>query len=165
MPNRFSAELPSPVISILLAACLTTGTFAQSSTQDYFAPLDELNDPFSSAAIGGQSFPRCCLQALKDWEQGNHQDITVYSNKDPTLPFTNPKALADSQQQFPCGAKYDDDVAGAATVFITYDYCSSRCGGWQRSKNKPLTQWIQPFVGFILPAAVFCLNVRTPIQD
>ena len=153
MPNSFSGSTSA----VLLIGCIISGTLGQDDTQDYFAPLKDI--PPVSNSVGGQSFSRCCLQALQDWKDGDRHDVTVYDRKDPNSFFDSPEKLAASKQQFPCGAEYEDDNNGAATVFITYDYCSSKCGGWQRSHNHPLTQWIQPFVGFILPAAVFCLNV------
>lgn len=57
--------------------------------------------------------------------------------------------------QFPCGAHYvPGDYQGAPSVQVTHAYCESTCGGgWERSSSN---QWVPAFVGFIIPAIVFC---------
>jgi hypothetical protein len=130
---------------------------AASASSSFFAPLAALATP-APQRVGGGNNTRCCLQALQDWENRD-TGIFIQSSQTPFFNFTSPDQLALSGEQFPCGATYQGNAAGAPEVFITYDWCTSNCGGWQRSTNSVLTQWIQPFVGFILPAAVFCLNV------
>jgi hypothetical protein len=166
MYNHLLADFPSLPLALVLVACLIRGGLAQGAEKVYFAPLDRTRVTITNAENGGQNFTQCCLDALRDWRQANgrHEGITIYDSKDPNKIFSTPKDLAESEQQFPCGAQYQDNKDGAATVFITYSYCSSKCGGWQRSHNEHLTEWIQPFVGFILPAAVFCLNVSVSVQ-
>lgn len=132
---------------------------ASTTTSDFYAPLSDLSTP-APQKIGGANFTRCCLSALQDWQQDpSGSGITVQSSNNPFNLFNNPNQLADSGEQFPCGATYQQNPLGAPQVFITYDWCATNCGGWAQSTNAVLTQWIQPFVGFILPAAVFCLNV------
>lgn len=132
-------------------------------TKDYYSPLQSLDPPFSGSVYGGQNFKLCCLKAVKEWKDDpKSPDITIESSKNKGLTFTNPDDPLLAAEQFPCGAEYDDDEDGATRVKITYSWCRSNCPGWQRSKNSVLTQWLQPFIGFILPAAVFCLNVRCP---
>lgn len=102
---------------------------------------------------GGQDFTRCCASALSALSNGSdHTDIWVD-------PFS-------TTSQYPCGATYQGDSAGAPAVHLTYRWCHEQCPGWQVSKPEKLTQWLQPFVGFILPAVIFSLNVprRRKIQ-
>ena len=87
------------------------------------------------------------------------KDGQPIQNPNPAQDYINFPPLNLSQGQFPCGASYDGDSSGAQPVVVPYSWCKQNCGGWERSTNTPLTQWVQPFVGFILPAAVFCLNV------
>lgn len=130
---------------------------AASASSSFFAPLAALATP-APRKVGSANNTRCCLQALQDWDNGD-PSIFVQSSQTPFSNFTSPDQLALSGEQFPCGASYQGNAAGAPEVFITYDWCTANCGGWEKSTNALLTQWIQPFVGFILPAAVFCLNV------
>ena len=102
---------------------------------------------------GGQDFIHCCATALSTFSTGS--DLTDIS----VDPFSR-------NSQYPCGATYQGDSAGAPAVKITYRWCHEQCPGWQVSKPDKLTQWLQPFVGFILPAVIFSLNVprRRKIQ-
>ena len=156
MANRpFRARRYACLLSAWLTAFILTTVRA-----DYFSPLDDLVKIPASQAVGGQNFTRCCLRAMKAWkDEGQRSDISIWSNKDRPNPFNNPEELAAAEEQFPCGAAYTGDDSGASRVVISYNWCSANCGGWHRSSNRVLTEWIQPFVGFILPAAVFCLNV------
>lgn len=108
--------------------------------------------------LGGQNFTVCCLWAVSESYQ--IQNGQVSQTADGFIDLT-PDDLNDGQ--FPCGATYNGSDAGAPLVTIPYSWCRANCGGWEQSTNRILTQWIQPFVGFILPAAVFCLNVRAHI--
>ncbi len=87
------------------------------------------------------------------------QDGQPLQNPDSTQDYIDFPPLNLSESQFPCGATYDGDDAGAQPVVVPYSWCRQNCGGWEKSTNAALSQWVQPFVGFILPAAVFCLNV------
>ena len=49
--------------------------------------------------------------------------------------------------------------AGAPPVNISYRWCRDNCRGWQISKDTTLNQWVSPFVGFLVPAVVFCLAI------
>ncbi|KAF2689103.1 hypothetical protein K458DRAFT_123851 [Lentithecium fluviatile CBS 122367] len=133
---------------------------------DYFDPLKDLDAP-APHGVANQNFTICCLRALNDWRKNpnnpdpNKPDIIVQSSKSPFNVFNTADDLRKNgaKEQFPCGAEYDDKEEGATRVKISYTWCKSNCGGWQRSRSAVLEQWVQPFVGFILPAAVFCLNV------
>jgi hypothetical protein len=111
-----------------------------------------------SPLVGGQNFTQCCLKAVSlSYVIQNGQPI---QNPNKALDFLNVSPDNFSQVQFPCGATYTGDNNGAPPVTIPYSWCKQNCGGWEQSSNTALSQWVQPFVGFILPAAVFCLNVR-----
>ncbi|KAK1753667.1 hypothetical protein QBC47DRAFT_430514 [Echria macrotheca] len=131
----------------------------EKTVEDAFPPLNDLKtpDPLSFQAVGGQNFTRCCLKAVR----------ATYDIVDGKLGFTpnpanrfltqTPQELSDLE--FPCGAKYDGNDNGAPLVQVPYHWCAENCPGWQQSVNGDLDQWIIPFVGFILPAAVFCLGI------
>ena len=145
---------------IILLAAFIKHAHGQSSnaTDEYFDPLKDLERtvPYH---IGSQNFTRCCLRALEVWKNTQNPEIIVQSSKNPLNIFKSAHDFSSSKEQFPCGAGYRDDGDGAPEVKISYRWCKSNCGGWQRSRSAALEQWVQPFVGFILPAAVFCLNV------
>ena len=97
---------------------------------------------------GGQNFTLCCTKALNSFLQsGNSSSIVVSSSFHPPT------------SQYPCGATWQGDTAGAPPVKVSYTWCHQQCPGWQRSSSQKLNQWLQPFVGFILPAVIFTLNV------
>jgi hypothetical protein len=127
-----------------------------------FPPLQDLytSSLDKSPWIGGQNFTRCCLLAVS--QSYIIQGGLVLNNPDTSQNYINLSPADLNASQFPCGATYDGDSAGAPLVIVPYSWCNQNCAGWQQSSNKALGQWVQPFVGFILPAAVFCLNVRVP---
>jgi hypothetical protein len=112
-----------------------------------------------SPKIGGQNFTYCCLRAVDEhYKPDGDGGITIRT-------ANNSYGLGASELsglQFPCGASYQGSNEGAPLVSVPYHWCTQKCGGWQKSKNEALNQWVQPFVGFILPAVAFCLPVRTP---
>ena len=127
------------------------------SLADIFPALKslEIDRPIKHPPPGLQHFPRCCLQAIQESYQ--IIDGEVYNLPDKFIGLTAPQL---NSTQFPCGAKYqDDNDEGAAEVKVPYRWCKDNCDGWQRSSSKALNEWVQPFVGFILPSAVFCLHV------
>ena len=60
--------------------------------------------------------------------------------------------------QFPCGAEWNGNPAGAPVVQVPYAWCQTACPGWQLSDSRKgdESKWISPFVGFLLPAVIFC---------
>jgi len=116
----------------------------------FTSPLDH------PASSGGQNFTQCCVEAVSQSYSVHNGQIVLNPNN--YVLGLSPNDFNTSQ--FPCGATYAGTAAGAPEVIVPYSWCRQNCGGWQRSSNTPLTQWVQPFVGFILPAAVFCLSVR-----
>lgn len=129
-------------------------TVTYDSLVDLFPALKslEVDRPNKHPKPGQQHFPRCCLQAVREDYEGKS---STFRGK-----FTNLTVSQLNTTQFPCGAKFQDDhEEGAPEVRVDYRWCKSNCDGWQRSSSKALNEWVQPFVGFILPSAVFCLHV------
>lgn len=112
--------------------------------------------------LGGQNFTLCCLKAVSESYGDQNGVIISNPNKEDDFIGLSPDELR--QSQFPCGATFSGDKKGAPDVTVPYSWCTNNCGGWQKSKNSALNQWVQPFVGFILPAAVFCLNAGSPFR-
>lgn len=153
------------LVGLVLPSSVVADNTTDNTTSAFFSPLGDLDTPGPSPRqllLGQQNFTRCCLQAVQDWRQGGEPDVTILSSRNPTVVFASADQLGTSGEQFPCGATYNGDDRGAPQVLISYDWCTSNCGGWQRSASSVLTQWVQPFVGFILPSVAFCLNVGTP---
>lgn len=97
---------------------------------------------------GGQNFTLCCTKALNSFLQsGNSSSIVVSSSFHPPT------------SQYPCGATWQGDPAGAPSIKVSYTWCKQQCPGWELSSSQKLNQWLQPFVGFIVPAIIFTLNV------
>jgi hypothetical protein len=97
---------------------------------------------------GGQNFTLCCTKALNSFLQsGNSSSIVVSSSFHPPA------------SQYPCGATWQGNPAGAPSVKVSYTWCKQQCPGWELSSSQKLNQWLQPFVGFIVPAVIFTLNV------
>jgi hypothetical protein len=121
------------------------------------APLTH-PDPKNARSLGNQDFGRCCLKAIYDSYELTDGNVTPKPNGFTTLTVDNLQ-----KGQFPCGATYQGaGDQGAPLVNVPYSWCRNNCPGWQHSSDADLSAWITPFVGFILPAAVFCLNVTSP---
>ncbi|TAQ83562.1 hypothetical protein B7494_g8116 [Chlorociboria aeruginascens] len=69
--------------------------------------------------------------------------------------------FSEAQDQFPCGATFNGNSSGAPIVQVPFSWLESTCPGWHLadSARGDESQWILPFVGFILPAVVFCLTI------
>ncbi|KAK8055323.1 hypothetical protein PG993_000550 [Apiospora rasikravindrae] len=118
--------------------------------------------PPSSRALklGGQNFTHCCLRAVNESLAVSDSNLTLTDGS-----FFQPGTTAASLQaavdndQFPCGAEWNGDAAGAPVVQVPYSWCTAQCPGWEISHFSKLSQWIGPLVQFILPSLAFCLNV------
>lgn len=164
---------PSQRLSaFLVLLCLLNSVHSDSglNISRNYANLSEAFPPLSalytthlekSPYLGGQNFTQCCLKAVS--LSYVMQDGQPIQNPNKALDFLKFPPNSLSQGQFPCGAAYTGDHNGAEPVLIPYSWCKQNCGGWQKSTNAALSQWVQPLVGFILPAAVFCLNVRASL--
>lgn len=117
---------------------------------------------WSPILAGGQNFTHCCLVAV-------NQSLNV-NGPNGSLAFNNPSyfanALTISELEasiaavgVPCGAHWNGDYTGSPVVRVSYGWCLSECGGWQKSVSSELSQWVGPLVQFIIPSLAFCLNV------
>jgi hypothetical protein len=138
-----------------LAAAQDGGNY--TSLFDALPQLVDLQTPFMPNLAGGQNFTRCCLQAVYDSYQIVDGEVVL----NPDTSFVQVSAAELNDTSFPCGASFNGSLAGSPVVNVPFSWCSTNCRGWESSSSTILTQWIQPFVGFILPAAVFCLNVSS----
>jgi hypothetical protein len=151
-------------LQAVLTFSLLGPTHGQLNGSFYYTEITQafplvFTSPLSHAAsLGGQNFTQCCVEAVS--QSYSVQNGQIVLNSDNYVLGLSPNQFNTSQ--FPCGATYTGSAAGAPEVVVSYSWCRQNCGGWEKSSNTPLTQWVQPFVGFILPAAVFCLNVRDP---
>lgn len=112
---------------------------------------------------GGQNFTHCCLVAM-------NQSLNV-DGPNGSLAFNSPSYFANNLTpneleasiaaigDVPCGATWNGDYVGAPVVRVSFDWCLSECGGWQKSDTSKLSQWVGPLVQFIVPSLAFCLNV------
>ncbi|KAI1397383.1 hypothetical protein F4819DRAFT_499524 [Hypoxylon fuscum] len=108
--------------------------------------------------LGGQNFTHCCLLALNESLVVRSDGNLSYS----TTSFVAPSFSIDALEtaQFPCGATFDGDMNGAPVVRVPYDWCSTRCAGWEISNSDAaMQQWVAPLVQFIVPSLAFCTNV------
>jgi hypothetical protein len=126
----------------------TSTSTSTSNSSNFFWPVTTWPTALSQAP-GKANFTVCCLKALDEWEKNPESpDVTVNSGISPFSKFDTPDDLANSGEPFPCGATYQPGQAnGAPEVFITYGWCETNCGGWVKSADTALTQWVQPFVG------------------
>lgn len=109
-----------------------------------------------SLSVGAQDLDHCCLVAVNDSLDVVNGTISGFTRGQS---FIADDFQSFRNRQFPCAARYIGDYDGAPTVTIPYSYCKANCPGWQRSKSSKLNQWVSPFVGFLVPAVVFCLAI------
>jgi hypothetical protein len=141
---------------------LVAGDDGQPPFANLTEAIPQLNDlsgpdPKHVASLGNQNFTRCCLKAINaSYKIEGGQVVQNFPN------FTSVPYNELMNGQFPCGASFNGSYLGAPAVTVPYTWCRDHCPGWSHSLDDDLSAWISPFVGFILPAAVFCLNVRPP---
>ncbi|XXG95007.1 hypothetical protein Hte_001267 [Hypoxylon texense] len=111
--------------------------------------------------LGGQNFTHCCMLALNDSLAVGADGNLSYAPTSFVAPGLSIPALevAIRDDEFPCGATFDGDAAGAPVVRVPYDWCVARCPGWEISHSDAMQQWIGPLVQFIVPSLAFCTNV------
>jgi hypothetical protein len=135
----------------VLTALSTLAATPAMATDDLLAlrqGFPELGDILQSSRnpyVGGQNFTYCCLKA-----------VDAYLRNDPSAAVSVSQPLS---AQFPCGATYNGDRKGVSSVTVSYNWCNQECGGWELSQTTELNQWLQPFIGFILPTVIFGLNI------
>jgi hypothetical protein len=168
--RRGSSRLPR---LLLTTSVLTALTSAQSLSQgnstslsDAFPELTNLTLQPATASHrkpteGGQNFTHCCLLAVS-------QSLEIVNGyvieKVPSFINATVDDLlaASAAGQFPCGAVWDGNPAGAPIVQVPDSWLESTCPGWQLSDTKKGddSEFISPFVGFLLPAVVFCKSTH-----
>ena len=155
------------LISILIAFCTIDLALSAliSATSNLPSGLSSLAilataSPDRSEFLGGQNFVQCCQRAIRDsYDWAPNGSITLTEDTSQRWVKWTLDEINAPEFQLPCDASYQGDGRPADYVNVSYSRCNSDCPGWQLSKSQVFNQWIQPFVGFILPAAFFCLNV------
>ncbi|MCJ1337248.1 hypothetical protein MMC09_002530 [Bachmanniomyces sp. S44760] len=150
---------------LLVSLCVTcvSAQTNYSSVADAFWQLQNLS-PHPPSKVsprrGGANGTHCCLLAVNRSLEIIDGDLVKsdVSYIDPNVDI-NAFITANNSGQFPCGAVYNGDEAGAPSVAVPYSYCSTQCGGWEASQSSKLNQWVGPLVGFLIPAVVFCLAI------
>jgi hypothetical protein len=149
---------------MLASSTVWKGQDNYTSISDAFVELTNLTlqpgshrDPLK----GGQNLTHCCLLAVNaSLEVVNG---TIVKNTPSYINTTIDDFLAATRAgQFPCGAAWDSSPAGAPIVEVPYSWLEKTCPGWQLSTSGKGNegQWISPFVGFLLPAVVFCKSIQ-----
>lgn len=160
--------LTSAVLAALSSAqSLGQGNF--TSLADAFPALANLTlEPDAASSRnptkGGQNFTHCCLLAV-------NQSLEIVNGyvveKQPSFINATVDDLlaATAAGEFPCGAVWNGNPAGAPIVQVPDSWLESTCPGWQLSDTKKGddSEFISPFVGFLLPAIVFCKFYYLPV--
>jgi len=139
---------------VACAASNNSSTVAEAFPQ--LVNLQKYSASLYSLSVGAQDMDHCCLLAVNDSLQVINGMLVGLR---PDQSFIVDDFQTFQNRQFPCYANYIGDKNGAPTVRIKYSYCKNNCPGWQRSGNSKLNQWVSPFVGFLVPAVVFCLAI------
>ena len=176
MESRKRRVQPRPARILLNTAVLAALGLAQNlgqgnytSLADAFPALTNLTlDPDTTSSRnptkGGQNFTHCCLLAV-------NQSLEVVNGYvvEKQLSFINATVddllAATAAGEFPCGAIWNGNPAGAPIVQVPDSWLESTCPGWQLSDTKKGddSEFISPFVGFLLPAVVFCKFHYLPV--
>ncbi|KAF8853806.1 hypothetical protein BDZ45DRAFT_63521 [Acephala macrosclerotiorum] len=108
--------------------------------------------------LGGQNFTHCCLLAVN--ESLSIKNGFIVENTPSFIQASVDQLLsATTDSQFPCTAAWNGNKSGAPIVQVPDSWLENNCPGWQLSSSMTQAQWITPFVGFLLPAIIFCLSV------
>jgi len=146
-----------PLASLTWFAATVWANLKFKDINEAIPELSEIPNPWVYNPIGGLEFGVCCLRAVSEsYKLDSNNELVQTPN--PFLKW-DPAEFPLKPKQFPCTAEYADNKDGSPPVEVPYRWCRDNCPGWQRSHNGNLGQWIQPFVGYILPAAVFSLTV------
>lgn len=177
-PWRYRLWFILALFPVLISA-QTHGQGNFTSVGDAFWQLADLKPQPDSVShrkpsLGGQNFTHCCLLAMNISLEVNNGTLI---RKEPFyINATIDELLAaNAADQFPCGASWNGNTAGAPKVKVPTWWLESMCDltlvfedfanimletcpGWQLSDSSKdhESQWISPFVGFLLPAIVFC---------
>jgi hypothetical protein len=145
----------------LASSTVWNGQGNYTSLSDAFGQLSNLTflpssrDPFR----GGQNLTHCYLLAVNASLEVVNGSIVA---KTPYYINVSVEDLlaATKAGQFPCGAVWDGNPAGAPIVEVAYSWLWGTCPGWQLSTTGQGRegQRLSPFVGFLLPAVIFCTS-------
>jgi len=114
--------------------------------------------PTSDPNLGGLRMGYCCRLAIRESLEVVNGSIEFVPGQS-HLAGTVEDVL---KNPFPCSFKYSGTGPGyAPQVWISYPYCATNCPGWQMTRPTvpALSQWLQPLILFVLPAAVFSLGI------
>ncbi|KAH8657575.1 hypothetical protein BGZ60DRAFT_434531 [Tricladium varicosporioides] len=166
---------PLFLLSLLLAAGFPIATAVQTQTNgqgnftsltDAFWQLSDLTFLPTSAqsrkpTLGGQNFTHCCLLAVNASLSFENGYIVKNNASDFIKASVDDLLAATSAGQFPCTAIWSGNVSGAPVVEVSASWLEATCPGWEMSNTSKghEAQWVSPFVGFLLPAIVFCLTI------
>ncbi|KAF4460325.1 Cytochrome b2 mitochondrial [Fusarium albosuccineum] len=106
---------------------------------------------------GRQNFGHCCRLAV-------NESLRIVNGSAEFVPGqTHLVGTVDDflANPFPCDYEYKGGPGYPAQVYVTYSWCNSNCPGYSltRPGRKGLNGWLKPLVLFIIPSAVFSLNV------
>jgi hypothetical protein len=110
-----------------------------------FALLLFALQPLQSLAFSGNAnFSKLCEQIREEW-------------------ITNDSKL-ENVTHLVCRSTYSPNEKAALPITIGVSECLQRCPGYEISSKHILTQWVGPFVGFLLPALAFVISIPRPIR-
>ncbi|KAI1338612.1 hypothetical protein F5Y15DRAFT_122459 [Xylariaceae sp. FL0016] len=136
---------------------------AYTTVGDFIPQLTSLPSVLSRpvpASLGGQNFTHCCMLALNT-SLAIHDGNLSYADRSFVAPGVSVPDLLSAVRadEFPCGASFSGDRAGAPEIRVPYAWCAATCPGWELSHSDVMPQWIGPLVQFIVPSLAFCTNV------
>jgi len=111
--------------------------------------------PDGNPAIGGQDFGLCCNLAV-------NQSLEIVNGNvefTPGQTFLHGNISTFLDYQYPCTAVYNGSQGDQPQVTIPYSWCRDHCNGWARTQTSDPSDWVEPFVAFILPTVVFCFTI------
>lgn len=106
-------------------------------------------------ALGGQDFGRCCDLAVNE----SLEIVNGHVQYKPGQTVIQDPISIFLSHQYPCTAWYNGSDEGGPQVLITYSWCRDNCNGWAKTETSIQSDWLEPFVGFILPTVVFCFAI------
>lgn len=162
-------RFPVLVISIVLVGLCPSHIICNNiSLATIFPDLNDLQR-FSKPGIrvsGYLNTTYCCLQAVNHAFSYTNDRLKFSNLSGVAVPGFTPDQFweASNNSNFPCTASYRaGEYAGAPVVIISHGYCAEVCGkGWERASLSADASWMAAFIGFIIPAIVFCtLNYQS----
>jgi hypothetical protein len=150
----------SAIASLLPLMLATTAAGRYVTLSDAIPQLENLTFASYAPLLGGMNLTHCCLLAINSSFAIRDGNLTLI-NKSFLSPDTTASSFLSAVQsgQFPCGATFNGNLAGAPYVRGLYQWTEDICPGWQISQATKLQQWVGPMVGFILTSLVFCLSI------